>query len=85
MTAAPVFERFLALGCRAVVGVTDADLLAPAMAEVRAEVAACDVACSRFRDDSELMSLNDPARRRATLVVSPWLAEAMATALRAAS
>jgi FAD:protein FMN transferase len=82
--AAPVFERFRALGCGAVVGVTDPDLLPAAMAEVSAEVAACDIACSRFRDDSELTSLNDPARRNLTAVVSPWLAEALATALRAA-
>ena len=85
MKAAPVFERFQALGCGAVVGVTDAEALAAVMAEVRAEVAACDLACSRFRDDSELMSLNDPARVNATAVVSPWLAEALATALCAAS
>ena len=62
MKAAPVFERFQALGCGAVVGVTDAEALSAVMAEVRAEVVACDLACSRFRDDSELMSLNDPAR-----------------------
>ena len=82
---APVFERFQALGCGAVVGVTDAEALSAVVAEVRAEVAACDLACSRFRDDSELMSLNDPARVNATAVVSPWLAEALATALCAAS
>ncbi len=84
MKAAPVFDRFQALGCGAVVGVTDAEALAVVMAEVRAEVEACDLACSRFRDDSELMLLNDPARVTATAVVSPWLAEALATALRAA-
>ncbi len=84
MKATPVFERFQALGCGAVVGVSDAEALAAVMAEVRAEVEACDLACSRFRDDSELMSLNDPARVNATAVVSPWLAEALATALRAA-
>ncbi len=54
------------------------------MAEVLAEVAECDLACSRFRDDSELMRLNDPGRRRLAVAVSPWLADALRTALVAA-
>jgi FAD:protein FMN transferase len=84
VTTGPVFERFRALGCQAVVGVTEAEAMPSVLAAVRAEVAACDLACSRFRDDSELMSLNDPARTTTAVTVSPWLADALATALWAA-
>ena len=84
MSTAPAFERFQALGCQAVVGVADTALMSSVMAEVMSEVAECDLACSRFRDDSELMRLNDPGRRRLEVAVSPWLADALATALWAA-
>jgi thiamine biosynthesis lipoprotein len=53
-----------------------------AMRLLRAELAAIDLACSRFRDDSELAALNAAA---GTLVeVSPLLAEAVRVALTAA-
>jgi FAD:protein FMN transferase len=84
VSTAPAFERFEALGCQAVVGVADAAVMSSVMAEVMADVAACDLACSRFRDDSELMRINDPGRRRVEVAVSPWLADALGTALRAA-
>ena len=84
MTTGPVFERFRALGCQAVIGVTEAKAMPSVLAAVRAEVAACDLACSRFRNDSELIALNDPARTRAAVTLSPWLADALATALWAA-
>jgi FAD:protein FMN transferase len=80
----PAFERFQALGCQAVVGVADGAVMSSARAEVMAEVAACDLACSRFRDDSELMGLNAPGRRQLEVAVSPWLADALGMALRAA-
>ncbi len=84
MNAGPVFERFQALGCLAVVGATNREDLPAMMEEVTAEVAACDLACSRFRDDSELSALNGPVRKRAEVTVSPWLADALATAVGAA-
>jgi thiamine biosynthesis lipoprotein len=48
-----------------------------------AELRAIDVACSRFRADSELAILNQAGGRRRP--VSPLLAEAIAVALRAAA
>jgi len=84
VSASPSFERFQALGCLAVVGVTNPGALPVAVEEVRAEVSACDLACSRFRDDSELSALNDPARKRPEVRVSPWLSDALATAIAAA-
>jgi thiamine biosynthesis lipoprotein len=84
MTKGAVFARFDALGCLAVVGATEADAMPLVLQEVRAEVAACDLACSRFRDDSELSSLNDPSRAQVAVLVSSWLADALVTAIWAA-
>jgi FAD:protein FMN transferase len=84
VSAGPSFGRFQALGCLAVVGVTDPGALPAALKEVRAEVGACDLACSRFRADSELSVLNDLARKRPEVRVSPWLADALAAAIAAA-
>jgi thiamine biosynthesis lipoprotein len=56
-------DTFPALGTEAVVAVSDSDALPTAMAITRAEVAACDAACSRFRDDSDLSRLNAGAGR----------------------
>jgi thiamine biosynthesis lipoprotein len=71
-----------ALGTTAAVVVTDPRALAAARAAVEAELRAIDAACSRFRADSELSRLNRAAGRPVRL--SPLLAEAVATALRAA-
>jgi FAD:protein FMN transferase len=79
-----VFDRFHALGCVAVVGAAQPDALSLVLDEVLAEVAACDLACSRFREDSELSSLNDSSRVQAAVLVSPWLADALSTAIWAA-
>ena len=66
--------------CRLVV--TAPDLLEQAAALVDAELAAVEQACSRFRPDSELMSL---VRSDETWVrVSPLLAELLEAALQAA-
>jgi thiamine biosynthesis lipoprotein len=73
---------FLALGTTADVVVTDPDELATATDLLRAEVAAIDLACSRFRPDSEISRLHEAAGR--PVHVSPLLAEALAAALRAA-
>ncbi|MEN3361771.1 MAG: FAD:protein transferase [Mycobacteriales bacterium] len=56
--------------------------LGTAVRLLRAELADLDLACSRFRADSELMRVNAAAGRR--VAVSPLLAGAIAVALRAA-
>ncbi len=84
MSEASVFDRFHALGCLAVVGAAQPDALPLVVDEVRAEVAACDLACSRFREDGELSFLNDPSRAQVAVLVSSWLADALTTAIWAA-
>jgi thiamine biosynthesis lipoprotein len=71
-----------ALGTSVVVAVTDAAVLPAAREVVASEIAALDLACSRFRDDSDLSRLN--AAAGVPVVVSPLLAEAIRVALRAA-
>ena len=60
----------------------------PAARELlEADLLALDLACSRFRPDSELVAVGNVARGAAgpvTVSVSPLLAEAVAVALRAA-
>jgi thiamine biosynthesis lipoprotein len=63
--------------------VTHPGALDVATAAVQDVVTAVDLACSRFRDDSELSRLQQGEGRREG-VVSPLLAQALATALRAA-
>jgi len=65
------------------VAVTDPCVLEPACRAVESELAAIDLACSRFRSDSELSRLNRLAGRPVT--VGPLLVEAIAVALRAAA
>ncbi|MBV8257083.1 MAG: FAD:protein FMN transferase [Actinobacteria bacterium] len=72
--------RFDAIGVTNQVTVTDPWLLDAALDIARDQVAALDLAASRFRDDSELAELN----RRGRLRVSPLLLEAIGTAIRAA-
>jgi thiamine biosynthesis lipoprotein len=74
--------EFPALGGLAVVLTTDPDAAATAAEAVRAEVAAIDLACSRFRDDSDLSRVN--ARAGEYVEVGPLFAEALAAALWAA-
>jgi thiamine biosynthesis lipoprotein len=74
--------RFPALGSTAVVAVTEPGSLAAARAEVQETIDAFDLACSRFREDSELTALNDGAG--GPVPVSPLLLEAVSAALRAA-
>ncbi len=73
---------FPALGGTAVVAVTEAACLDDALAEVRRTVDDFDLACSRFREDSELTALNRAAG--ATVRVSPLLLEAVSASVRAA-
>jgi thiamine biosynthesis lipoprotein len=72
-----------ALGTGVQVIVTDGRQLAAARAMLEADLAAVDLACSRFRPDSEIVAL-DRAAEAGPIEVSPLLAEAIAVALRAA-
>jgi thiamine biosynthesis lipoprotein len=72
-----------ALGTTATVLVTDPAALSVARNRVAEELRAVDVACSRFRDDSELVALN--AGAGSPREVGPLLSEAIAIALRAAA
>jgi thiamine biosynthesis lipoprotein ApbE len=76
-------HRGSAFGTTMDVVVTDEDHLDSATASVERVVAEIDLACSRFRDDSELSRFlaQDGAHQG---VVSALLAEALATAIRAA-
>jgi thiamine biosynthesis lipoprotein len=74
--------EFAALGGLAVVLTTDPAALEPAAEAVRAEVAAIDAACSRFREDSDLSRVNALAGE--FVEVGPLFAEALAAALWAA-
>jgi thiamine biosynthesis lipoprotein ApbE len=71
-----------ALGTSVVLCVTEPEALEQARASVEHELAQIDIACSRFRADSELSRLNASPGRWAR--VSPLLAEALQLALAAA-
>jgi thiamine biosynthesis lipoprotein len=74
--------RFAALGGIATIAVTQPDALALARATVERTVAEFDLACSRFRQDSELAALN--RAQGAPVRVSPLFLEALQAGLRAA-
>jgi FAD:protein FMN transferase len=82
MTVHEARATFPALGTTALVAVADDARLDEALAAVHDVVAAFDLACSRFRDDSELCELNASAGSPVT--VSALLLEAVEAALRAA-
>ncbi|MDW5598606.1 FAD:protein FMN transferase, partial [Conexibacter stalactiti] len=71
-----------ALGTTAKVVVTDPAALPAARRVVERELAAFELACSRFRDDSELSAVN--AAGGAAVEVSRTFAHAVAVALRVA-
>jgi thiamine biosynthesis lipoprotein len=73
---------FEALGGLAVVAVADQARLEPARRAVEPIVADFDLACSRFRPDSELSAVN--AAGGSWVEVSPLFLEAVSAALRAA-
>jgi FAD:protein FMN transferase len=75
--------RWTALGTTAAVRVTRAGDLPGARRAVESVLAAIDLACSRFREDSELVRLNEQAGDWTP--VGPLLREAIAVALRAAA
>lgn len=78
----PAQARWRALGSTAVLRVRDPGAMAAARSAVESELDRIDRACSRFRDDSELVALN--ARSGQSTPVSPLLMEAVTLALRAA-
>ncbi len=78
----PAFASWEALGSTAVLGVSVPGALSQARGEVESELAAIDLACSRFRPDSELSRLNTRAGR--PMQGSALLIEALEVALRAA-
>jgi thiamine biosynthesis lipoprotein len=82
MLAHEQLVRFPAFGSTAVVAVAEPGRLWPAVGEVERIVDSFDVACSRFRSDSELTALN--AAAGTTVAVGAILFEAISASLRAA-
>jgi FAD:protein FMN transferase len=74
---------FAAFGSTAVVVASDGDRLPAAVDAVRVTVDAFDLACSRFREDSELSALNRSGGR--PIRVSALLLEAVTAGVRAAA
>jgi thiamine biosynthesis lipoprotein len=72
-------HQFDALGTTAFVATTQPDAIDRATAILRRELDALDLACSRFRTDSEISGVHRAAGR--PVVVSPLLADALAAAL----
>ena len=64
MSGSGISAGFPALGTTAVVLTVDPALAEAARATVELEIADIDLACSRFRPDSELLALNAAAGRR---------------------
>jgi thiamine biosynthesis lipoprotein len=81
--SAPGHASWEALGSTVVLRVADPRALPPARAAVERELAAVDLACSRFRADSELSRVNASGGRPTR--VSTLLCEAIELALRAAA
>lgn len=75
---------FPALGTTALLCVAQAEGLPAARSELERELFQLDVACSRFRDDSELVRLN-AAAGNGPVTVSPLLFEAIEVAVSAAA
>jgi thiamine biosynthesis lipoprotein ApbE len=85
---ATAFTAWQALGMLVPLVVTDPGQLDAAQRLLADDLAELDLACSRFRPDSELSALGTAARDATgpvTVTVSPLLAEAIAVSLRAAS
>jgi len=80
--AAAARDTFGVFGTTATLLVTEPAALAAARRLADAELAAVDLACSRFRADSELSALN--AAAGASVRISALFAELLAEALRAA-
>jgi thiamine biosynthesis lipoprotein len=83
MAGTATFAHFGALGSTAVVGVSDPPALVPARAAVERVLGEIDLACSRFRGDSELAAVNAAAGE--AVRVSPLMLDAVEAAVRAAA
>ena len=84
---ATAFDAWPALGMLVQLVVAEPGQLAAARELLETELLALDLACSRFRPDSELLAVAKAARGASghvTVLVSPLLAEAVAVAIRAA-
>lgn len=85
--AATASDAWTALGMLVQLVVTSPGDLGEARRLLEADLLALDLACSRFRPDSELVAVGNVARGavgEVTVAVSPLLAEAIAVSLRAA-
>jgi thiamine biosynthesis lipoprotein len=82
-TSGPVGLQWRALGTTVVLRVREPAMLERAESAVRLELDAIDRACSRFREDSELVAVN--RRAGSSTRVSPLLREALGVALRGAA
>ncbi|HUZ80690.1 MAG TPA: FAD:protein FMN transferase [Gaiellaceae bacterium] len=82
MSDAPVTASFPALGTVAIVAVVDPAALAAAREQLAFRLDAVDIACSRFRSDSELVLAN--AQSGSPVIVSELLARFVRFALDAA-
>ncbi|HUH79756.1 MAG TPA: FAD:protein FMN transferase [Solirubrobacteraceae bacterium] len=80
---APAGLRWKALGTTVALRVREPAALERAESAVRRELDAIDLACSRFRPDSELVAVN--RRAGSATRVSPLLREALSLALRGAA
>ena len=84
---ATAFAAWTALGMLVQLVVTSPGQLVAARELLEADLLALDLACSRFRADSELVAVGNVARGASgpvSVSVSPLLAEAVAVSLRAA-
>src|SRR5262249_28418320 len=79
----PASRTFPTIGVLAHVSVTHPEALDDAVELVASELRALDLACSRFRDDSELTRLNPAAGR--PFPAGPLLLDAIGVALGAAA
>jgi thiamine biosynthesis lipoprotein len=84
IATAPASVTFPALGTTALLCVAEAESLPAAHEQLSRELAEIDLACSRFRDDSELMRLNHAAGGE-PVAVSRRLFRAIEVALAAAA
>lgn len=87
VAGATAFDAWTALGMLVQLVVTSPKRIAAARELLEADLLALDLACSRFRADSELVAVGNVARSASepfTVSVSPLLAEAVAVSLRAA-
>jgi thiamine biosynthesis lipoprotein len=75
-------REFASLGTKAVVVTTDPAAIGRAEIILRSELEAIDLACSRFREDSEISRVSRGGGRK--VEISPLLTEAMQVALEVA-